>query len=210
MTQQNHTDEFPRRHESDYENWVEYRNGRSQHQDIDDEDWQNSFFLIFAESQTQKLRKFLKFKPEEKRELSRKVKFNLTLMDISEKLGKKAWVSFLLIMAIAFYAEETGSTIQPPVGLVVTWLVCVVIISLTSTIQKRLPVSFYPYLMGKMSHLFADCRDCMGNGVSEQMTCRTCNGIGMMVYFGDPHYAYTDEGLPRLDERERLIWNPDE
>ena len=210
MTQKNHTDKFPRRHESDYENWVEYRNGRSQHQDIDDEEWRATFFLFFAESQTQKLRKFLEFRPDEKRELSRKVKFNLTLMNITEKLGKKAYFSFLLIMAVAFYAEETGSTIQPPAGLIVTMIVCLVVVFLTSTIQEKLPLSFFPYIMGKMSHLFADCRDCMGNGVSERMTCRTCNGIGMMVYFGDPHYAYTDEGLPRLDERERLIWKPDE
>ena len=196
--------------DSDYENWLEYRYGKSQHPDIDDDEWSIIFFFYFVQSQTQKLRKFLKFKPDEKRELSRKVRFNFFLLDLKEKISQKARIAFFLIIGLAIFVNESGYNLIIPSSLYATLMICIIALFLLTRVQRRLSVSYYPYILGRESHLFADCQTCMGNGVTEQMTCRTCNGIGMMVYFGDPHYAYTDEGLPRLDESERLIWNPEE
>lgn len=193
--------------DSDYENWLEYRYGKSQHSGMSDDTWQVTFFFYFVQSQTQKLRKFLKLKPYEKRELSRKVRFNLFLLDLKEKISQKARIAFFLIIGIAIFVNESGYNLIIPSSLYFTLIICIIALVLLNRVQRRLSVSYYPYIFGKRSHLFADCQTCMGSGVTEQMTCRTCNGIGMMVYFGDPHYAYTDEGLPRLDESERLVWN---
>lgn len=210
MVQPDDASAWPDAKDSDYENWLEYRYGKSQLPDIDDDAWSIIFFFYFVQSQTQKLRKFLKFKPEEKRELSRKVRFNLFLLDLKEKISQKARIAFFLIIGLAIFVNESGYNLIIPSSLYATLMICIIALVLLKRVQRRLPVSYYPYIFGEESHLFADCQTCMGNGVTEQMTCRTCNGIGMMVYFADPHYAYTDEGLPRLDESERLIWNPEE
>lgn len=197
-----HHDTLPFPFETDYENWLESRNGKSQHQDFDDLGWQIEYFLYYASGQIAKLRRFLKFKPDAKVHLTRKVRFNLLLMDLKEKLGMKAGFSLLMLFGIGMILESNGISIGIPRGLLVTLAVCLVGFYLISGIMKRLPVSFYPCMVGKRSHLFADCHKCTGNGVFEGMTCRTCNGIGMFVYFGDPAFAFTDEGLPRLNERE--------
>ena len=192
--------QLPIPHFSDFENWFEYRFGKSKHQNYDDEEWQLTYFAYFAESQTSKLRKFLKFKPTERRELSRKVRLNLFLMELKDKLGAKALLTLLLIGGIFFYAEESGSSISTPFGLKITFAICWFLALLVTALQKRLPYTFYPYMMGKKSHLFADCSECQCNGVTNSVTCRDCNGLGMLIYYNDPHFAFNENGAPNLDE----------
>lgn len=192
--------QLPIPHFSDFENWFEYRFGKSKHQNYDDEEWQLTYFAYFAESQTSKLRKFLKFKPTERRQLSRKVRLNLFLMELKDKLGAKALLTLLIIGGIFFYAEESGSSISTPFGLKITFGICWFLALLVTTLQKRLPYTFYPYMMGKKSHLFADCSECQCKGVTNSVTCRDCNGLGMLIYFNDPHFAFEENGAPNLDE----------
>ena len=192
--------EYPSPYESDYDNWHEYRFGTSKHRDYDDEDWQLVYFAHFAESQTSKLRKFLKFRPEEKKELSAKVKFNLFLMDLQDKLSAKAMLSLLIIGGIFFYAEESGTDISAPSGIKITFAICWTLAVFVILIQRKLPYTFYPYMMGNRSHLFADCSECQCNGVTNSATCRDCNGLGMLIYYNDPHFAFKENGAPNLDE----------
>ena len=192
--------QLPIPHFSDFENWFEYRFGKSKHQNYDDEEWQLTYFAYFAESQTYYLRKFLKFKPTERRDLSRKVRLNLFLMELKDKLGAKALLTLLIIGGIFFYAEESGSSISTPFGLKITFGICWFLALLVTTLQKRLPYTFYPYMMGKKSHLFADCSECQCKGVTNSVTCRDCNGLGMLIYFNDPHFAFEENGAPNLDE----------
>ena len=208
------TIEHPDPKATDYENWLEYRNGISKNPDYDDGSWQLSYFIHYSQGQTEKLRKFLKFKPSEKKELSRKVRFNLFLMDLEDSLNLKAGFAMLIIIGFSFSADyfsaEYGFNFKIPLHIKITLVVCLLLGLFVKKLSEKLPISFYPYMFGKPSHLFADCSECEGTGISDSMTCRTCNGIGNLVYFGDPHYAYKDNGEPCLDERNQQTWNNSE
>ena len=154
MVQPENASAVPYAKDSDYENWLEYRYGKSQHPDIDDDTWSMTFFFYFVQSQTQKLRKFLKFKPDEKRELSRKVRFNFFLLDLKEKISQKARIAFFLIIGLAIFVNESGYNLIIPSSLYATLMICFIALVLLKRVQRRLSVSYYPYIFGRKSHLF--------------------------------------------------------
>ena len=203
--------EYPYPKPTDYENWFEYRNGVSKNPDYDDDDWQSAYFFYYSQGQIEKLRKFLKFKPSEKKELSRKVRFNLLLMDLQDSLNLKAFIAIVIIIGLSFSTEyfgaEYGLNFKIPIHIKITLVVCLLVSFFVAKLSDKLPLSFYPCIFGRRTHLFADCSECESTGVSESMTCRTCNGIGNLVYFADPHYAYDEDGEPCLDERNQQTHN---
>ena len=202
--------EYPDPKPTDYENWFEYRYGVSKNPNYDDDDWQSEYFVHYSQGQIEKLRKFLKFKPSEKKELSRKVRFNLFLMDLEDSLNLKAGFTILIIIGLSlsteYFGAEYGLNFKIPIHIKITLVVCLLLSFFVAKLSFKLPLSFYPCIFGRRTHLFADCSECENTGVSESMTCRTCNGIGTLIYFGDPHYAYNDNGEPCLDEINQQTW----
>ena len=90
-----------------------------------------SILFTITKVKSKILRKFLKFKPNEKRELSRKVRFNLFLMNLEDSLNLKAGFAILIIIGFSFSTEyfgaEYGLNFKIPIHIKITLVVCLLL-----------------------------------------------------------------------------------
>ena len=207
---------YPHPLETSFENWREFKHGTSNHPDYDDDLWQAVYFEHYSKLQTASLRKYLKYNPEKKGGFSFKVRLNLALMDIEEFAGKKLLFSLLVVLVVAiateYYDTILGWKIRVPRSVQITIGVCWISLLLIRRLVEKLPISFFPYSPGKKAYLFSICKECDNAGTKtvesgQAITCRNCNAFGEVVYFGDPEFAFDEDGNPWLDETKIPLKN---